>query len=87
MTTLEIIAGAVLLFTCLLIVVVVSLQTGKGGGLTSAIMGGEGNAARGRAKDTDAKLASITKVLAIILFVVTLAVTIVTLATNGTPAA
>ena len=83
MTTIEIISGAVLLLSCVLIIIAVSLQSNRGEGLTSVIMGGDSSTGRAHEKDKDARLASATKVLAIILFVVTLAVNIITLASKN----
>ena len=82
MSSIEIISGAVLLLSCILIIIAVSLQSNRGEGLTSVIMGGDSSSTRTREKDKDARLASATKVLAIVLFVVTLAVNIITLAGN-----
>ncbi|MEG0751694.1 MAG: preprotein translocase subunit SecG [Oscillospiraceae bacterium] len=83
MRVIEIVSGVVLLLSCILIIVAVSLQSGRGSGMSGVIMGGEGNASvKGRTKDIDAKLATITKVLAVVLFVVTLAVNIISLATS-----
>lgn len=82
MNTIEIVAGALLILTCIVIVVAVALQSSSGGDL-SAIMGGDSSAAaRGKAKDRDAKLAKITKILAIVLFIVTFGVNIIALATK-----
>ncbi|MEG1557609.1 MAG: preprotein translocase subunit SecG, partial [Oscillospiraceae bacterium] len=68
-----------LIVCCILIVIVVSVQSGKGSGLTGAIMGSDTSASgiRGRGRDTDAKLASMTKILAIVLFAITLGVSLV----------
>ncbi|MGN0632782.1 MAG: preprotein translocase subunit SecG [Oscillospiraceae bacterium] len=78
MSTLEIIAGAVLILASLVIILVVLAQDSKEQGLTSAIGGGynesffEGN--KGRTKD--AKLSRFTKVSAVIIFIVTLALNV-----------
>ncbi|MEG1984942.1 MAG: preprotein translocase subunit SecG, partial [Oscillospiraceae bacterium] len=74
MSTIEIVAGSLLLLTCLLIIVVISLQGGKTGGMSGVIMGGEGTSVRGKTKDTDAQLANNTQVLAVIFFVATVVV-------------
>lgn len=81
MTVLEIIAGATLLLTSVLIVLAVMLQSGKGDGLSGAIMGGA-TGGREKGKESDKKLAKITKVLAVVFFIVTLAVNIVALSSN-----
>ena len=75
----EIIAGGVLIFTCLIIIIVVSLQSSKGDGLSSAIMGGGTGGGRERGKSTDAKLATTTKWLMAIFFLITLGVTVISI--------
>ncbi len=75
----EIIAGATLLLTSVLIILSVMLQSSKGDGLSGVIMGGEGGSGRERGKASDIKLARITKVLAVVFFIVTLAVNVVAL--------
>lgn len=78
MSTLEIIAGAVLILASLVIILVVLAQDSKEQGLTSAIGGGynesffEGNKSRTK----DAKLSRFTKVSAVIIFIVTLALNV-----------
>lgn len=81
-STLEIVAGSLLILACIFTVVVVSLQSNKGGGMSSVIMGGEGTSVRGRSRDRDAKLASITKILAVVLFVATFVVSFIAMAAN-----
>lgn len=78
----EIIGGSVLMLACVLLIVMVLLQDNKGSGLSGAISGGDagGMLQRGRGRTRDDRLASITKVLAIVLFAVTLIVDIVALA-------
>lgn len=76
MPVLEIIGGAVLLVCCLLVILFVTIQTEKGDGLAGAIMGGEGSAFRGGARSNDEKLASVTKVLAVVFFLLALLVNI-----------
>ena len=49
MGTIEIVAGALLILTCLVIIVAVTLQSNQGSGMSGVIMGGEGTAARGKA--------------------------------------
>ncbi|MCD7741306.1 MAG: preprotein translocase subunit SecG [Ruminococcus sp.] len=78
MSTIEIVAGAVLLLCSLIIVLVVLAQDSKDDGLTSAIGGGynesfyEGN--KGRTKD--AKLSRITGLATGLIFVITLVMTV-----------
>jgi len=83
MTTLEIVAGAILIASSLVITLVVAMQSSKGDGLTSAIMGTGGmRGGREKAKTADEKLSNLTKWLAIVFFVVTLAVNVIALAFN-----
>ncbi len=79
MTTIEIIAGSMLLLCCLSIIVAVLCQSPKGGKMSGAIMGFEGETVRGRGKATDRQLEKLTKILAIVFFVVTIIVNIVAL--------
>ena len=80
MTTLEIVAGSFLIFSSLIITIAVALQSSKGDGLTSAIMGTGGmGGGRERAKSADAKLSTLTKYLTILFFIVTIAVNIIAL--------
>ena len=80
MTTLELVAGGFLIFSSLIITIAVSLQSSKGDGLTSAIMGTGGvGGARERGKSVDAKLATLTKYLTVLFFIVTIAVNIIAL--------
>lgn len=79
MSNLEIAAGIVLILASLAIVIVVLISESKEQGLTSAIGGGynesfyEGN--KGRTKD--AKLNRFTKVAAVLLFIITLALNVI----------
>ena len=82
MGPIEIIAGALLMLVCVLIVITVTLQSNKGSGMSGVIMGGEGTSVRGKAKSNDAKLAKITKILAVVLFVLMLVVTVLSMATK-----
>lgn len=77
----EYLAGSVLILACLSIIILVLLQDNKGSGLSGAISGGDasGMMQRGRTRARDEKLAKITKVLAVVLFVVTLVVDVVSL--------
>lgn len=80
MNTLEIIAACMLVLSAIIITIVVSLQSSKGDGLTSAIMGSGAMAGgRERGKSTDAKLATATKWLAAVFFLITLGVNVVLL--------
>jgi protein translocase, SecG subunit len=75
----EIIAGGVLILSCLIIIIIVSLQSSKGEGLSSAIMGAGAGGGRERGKTSDAKLATATKWFLAIFFLVTLGVTVISI--------
>ncbi len=76
MSTLEIISGILLLLSCIAIIIIVLVQESKEQGLNSAIGGGSNDSfyATNKNRTRDAKLSRITKIAAVILFVVTLVV-------------
>jgi len=83
MSIIEIIAGAMLIVSCIMIVVIVTIQQPKGSGLSGAIMGGDTQTQSGRrGKSNDARLSRLTRIFAIAFFVVTLVVDIIILATR-----
>ncbi|WP_243113047.1 preprotein translocase subunit SecG [Ruminococcus sp. Marseille-P6503] len=79
MSGLEIAAGVLLILASLVIILVVLVQESKEQGLTSAIGGGSNESFYGRnsGRTRDAKLSRFTKIAAIVFFVVTLAVNII----------
>ena len=75
MTVFEIIGSILLIITCVLVTVTVLFQSSSKQDGISALTGGKSaSASAAEAKSNNAKLARITKVLAIVFFVVTLAV-------------
>lgn len=76
MTVIEIISGILLLICCVAISLIVLIQDSKEQGLNSAIGGGSNDSfySTNKNRTRDAKLSRITKIAAIILFVVTLVV-------------
>lgn len=78
MGTIEIIAGILLIIASLVIILVVLAQESKEQGLTSAIGGGSNDSFYDKniGRTRDAKLSRFTKIAAIIFFVVTLVVNI-----------
>lgn len=80
MQPLEIILGILILLTSLLIVVLVLLQEGKQQGLSGAIAGGaETFFGKSKGRTMEQKLVKITRVLAVVFFVLTMATTLVLL--------
>lgn len=79
MQLIEIIAGVLLIIASLVIILVVLVQDSKEQGLTSAIGGGSNESfyERNTGRTRDAKLSKFTRVAAIVLFVVTLAVNVI----------
>lgn len=76
----EIVLGIVLIITSLALVAMVLLQEGRSAGLSGAIAGGaETFLGKGKSKTVEQKLAKITKVLAIVFFVLSLVSTLVVL--------
>ena len=85
MSTLEIIGGAVLLVVCLVIIVLCLSQEQKSqDSMTAALTGASADSFYGKneGRTKEAILAKITRVLGIVLFVVTLAVNIVPIFTE-----
>ena len=72
MSVFEIIGSILLIITCVLVTVTVLFQNSSKADGISALTGKSASAAE--AKSNNAKLAKITKVLAIVFFVITLAV-------------
>ena len=76
----EIVLGIVLIITSLALVTIVLLQEGRQAGLSGAIAGGaETFLGKGKSKTVEQKLVKITKVLAIVFFVLSLVSTLVVL--------
>ncbi len=78
----EIVGGSLLIVCGLLIVLFVSLQSDKSDGLSGAIAGGSDSSFGARGNSKDEKLASVTRILVIVFFVLTLAVNIFVLISN-----
>ena len=76
----EIVLGIVLIITSLALVAIVLLQEGRQAGLSGAIAGGaETFLGKGKSKTIEQKLVKITKVLAVVFFVLSLVSTLVVL--------
>ena len=85
MSTLEIIGGAVLLVVCLVIIVLCLSQEQKSqDSMTAALTGASSDSFYGKneGRTKEAILAKITRVLGLVLFIVTLAVNIVPIFTE-----
>ena len=80
MEPLEIILGALILITSILVVILVLMQEGKQQGLSGAIAGGaETFFGKSKGRTMEQKLVKGTKVLAIVFFVLTLGTTLLLL--------
>lgn len=79
MSVIEIVAGALLIVASLVIILVVLAQDTKEQGFTSAIGGGYNDSFYGKngSNTKDAKLNRLTRISAILIFVITLAVNII----------
>ncbi len=76
----EIILGIVLIITSIALIAIVLLQEGRSAGLSGAIAGGaETFLGKNKSKTIESKLASITKILAIVFFVLSLIATLIVL--------
>ena len=74
MTTIEIIGSILLIITCVLVTITVLFQSSSKQDGLSALGGKSVAASVAEAKSNNAKLVKITKVLAVVFFVITLAV-------------
>ena len=72
MTVLHIILTVIQLILAVGLAVIVTLQSGKSSGLSSAIAGGDGFSAKSKSKSIDAKLAKATKWIGGVFLVLTL---------------
>ena len=76
----EIVLGIVLIITSIALVAIVLLQEGRSAGLSGAIAGGaETILGKNKSKTIESKLISITKILAIVFFVLSLVATLIVL--------
>ncbi len=76
----EIVLGIVLIITSIALIAIVLLQEGRSAGLSGAIAGGaETFLGKNKSKTIESKLVSITKILAIVFFVLSLVATLIVL--------
>ena len=76
----EIVLGIVLIITSIALIAIVLLQEGRSAGLSGAIAGGaESFLGKNKSKTIESKLVSITKILAIVIFVLSLIETLIVL--------
>lgn len=77
MTGLEIVAGIILIVVCLTVIAVVLSQESKGQGLSGVITGTEMMSGESRNRSKESRQANVTRIAAVILFVVTIGVNLV----------
>ena len=78
MTTPQIVLSVIYFLVALALVAIVMLQSGKSAGLSGAIAGGADTfLSKNKAKSLDAKLAKMTKWVAILWIIITLALSII----------
>ena len=77
MTILEIISGVLLILASIAIVILVLLQDSKGNGLAGVIGGGEMMMMAGRSRTPSSLMVKYTKVAAVVLFVLTIGVNVI----------
>jgi len=76
----EVVVGIVLIITSLILVATVLLQESKSAGLSGAIAGGaETFLGKGKSKTVEQKLAKITKIVAVVFFLLSLIATLIVL--------
>ena len=76
MSILEIIAGIMLILSCVVIILIVLAQEGKGGGLSSVITGTEMMSGETRTHSKEARMGRVTKIVAVVFFVLTILVNV-----------
>ena len=76
MNVFEILGGVLLMLVSLVIIFLVLAQQPSGNGLSGAIGGGEMMTSEARTRTTDAVLAKYTKIAAVVFFVVTVGVSL-----------
>lgn len=74
MSVFEIVAGVLMILASLIIIFIVLAQESKGQGLSSVITGTEMMSGESRARTKEARQAKMTKIFAIIFFVLTILV-------------
>ena len=74
MTTFEIIAGVLMLIACVVLIGIVLTQESKGQGLSSVITGTEMMSGESRSRSKEARQVKITRVAAVVFFVLTILV-------------
>lgn len=80
MTTAQIVVSIIYFIVSLALIAIVMLQSGKSAGLSGAIAGGADTfLSKNKAKSADAKLAKMTKWVAILFMVLTLALCLLSL--------
>lgn len=78
MSALEIVAGVVMMISCLVLIGIVLSQESKGQGLSSVITGTEMMSGETRSHSKEARQGKITKVAAVLFFAVTILVNVFT---------
>ena len=72
MSAIQYILGAALIIVCIFIVIVVLMQESRSAGLSGAIAGGADTFfGKGKGKSIEKKLEKMTKILAVVFFVIT----------------
>ncbi len=77
MGPLEIIGGILLIISSILLIIIVIMQESKQSGLSAMTGGTDSYLSKNKGKTMEAKLALITKIFAIVFFVVTLALNLI----------
>ncbi|MBS5659774.1 MAG: preprotein translocase subunit SecG [Clostridiales bacterium] len=80
MNPIEIVGGVLLLISSVLIILIVMMQSGRESNMSASLTGTQADSYLGRnqSRTKEARLARLTKVLAVVFFVVTLAVNLIT---------
>ncbi|MFR7854885.1 MAG: preprotein translocase subunit SecG [Acutalibacteraceae bacterium] len=76
----QIVIGSVMMLVCLIIIAIVLLQQGRRSGVSAISGGADTFLAKSKSRSKDAKLARLTKVMAVIFFVIAIAANAIAIA-------
>lgn len=76
----QIVIGSVMMLVCLIIIAIVLLQQGRRNGVSAISGGADTFLAKSKSRSKDAKLARLTRIMAVLFFVIAIAANAIALA-------
>lgn len=77
MSVIEIVSGVIMMLVCIVLTWIVLAQDSKGQGLSSVIVGTEMMSGESRAHSKEARQIRVTRILAVVFFVITIGVNVI----------